>query len=380
MKAKEILQYFERRQDAIIASIREIVDLESPSFDYGRSSDVVAWVERSLQGIPLDLQLERTIAQGIGEHLVIRVFPSDAKSFFLLGHTDTVHPVGTRLENPTRIEDDRFYGCGIFDMKANVVLMLEALRYFAETETQAARPITILLSCDEEVGSQTGRHLVESEAANAEYCFVFEPSIDGMVKTGRKGTGMFGLRAHGIPAHAGLEPEKGASAILELARQIEKLNQLNDVEKGTTVNVCTIKGGTTTNVIPEHAECSIDVRFTSAAEAARIDSAIHDLTAVDKRVSLEVLGEINRPPMERTPDVVNLYERARDLAAAFDYELGETQVGGASDGNFVGALGVPVLDGLGITGAGAHTLHEHILVSDIAKRATLITLLLSGAD
>lgn len=378
MKAREIIEYFEQRQDAIIATIRELVDLESPSFDYERSSDVAAWVERSLESIPLDFQLDRSIAQDTGEHLVVRVFPSDARSFFLLGHTDTVHPVGTSEKNPTRIEGDKFFGCGIFDMKANIVLMLEALRFFAQTGTRPVRPITILLSCDEEVGSFSGRPLVEREAANAECCLVFEPSINGMVKTGRKGTGMFNLRAHGIPAHAGLEPENGASAILEISRQIERVQGLGDPERGTTVNVCTMRGGTTTNVIPEHAECTIDVRFASAAEAARINSAICGLRPVDTRVSLEVVGEINRPPMERTAEVVRLYEKARELAASYGYDLGETQVGGASDGNFVGALGVPVLDGLGITGAGAHTLHEHILVSDIASRATLVTLLLSS--
>jgi glutamate carboxypeptidase len=233
-----------------------------------------------------------------------------------------------------------------------------------------------LLSCDEEVGSRTGRPLVEREAAISEACLVFEPSFEGKVKTGRKGTGMFKLHAHGIPAHAGLEPEKGASAILELSRQIEKLDSFNDLGKGTTVNVCTIKGGTTTNVIPEHAECDIDVRFSTIDEASRIEAAIRGLSPFDRRVSLEVTGEVNRPPMERTQPVVALYERARRLAASFDYEVGEIQVGGASDGNFVAALGVPVLDGLGIAGAGAHTLHEHILVSDIAPRATLITSLL----
>src|SRR6185369_5314278 len=170
--------------------------------------------------------------------------------------------------------DDRFFGCGIFDMKANIVLMVEALRFFVETGTRPSKPVTILLSCDEEVGSRTGKPIVEREASAAEACLVFEPSLDGKVKTGRKGTGMFKLRAHGIPAHAGLEPEKGASAILELSRQIEKVHALNDPSSGTTVNVCTIQGGTTTNVIPEHAVCDIDVRFTSAEEARRIEYAL----------------------------------------------------------------------------------------------------------
>ena len=296
----------------------------------------------------------------------------------LLGHTDTVHPVGCKEKNPTRIEGDKFFGCGIFDMKANIVLMLEALRYFAETGTQPARPINILLSCDEEVGSKTGREYVEREAKRAAHCLVFEPSAAGRVKTGRKGTGMYTVRARGVPAHAGLDPEKGASAILELSRQIEGLHAMNSPETGTTVNVCTASGGTTTNVIPEHAECTVDVRFTSMAEAERIDAAVRSLTPHDERVSLEITGGINRPPMERTDAVVALFEKARDTAASFGYELGETQVGGASDGNFVAALGVPVLDGLGITGDGAHTLQEHILVSDIAKRATIVTLLLGS--
>ena len=187
---------------------------------------------------------------------------------------------------------------------------------------------------------------------------------------------MYKLRAHGIPAHAGLEPEKGANAIAELSRQIEKIHAVANTVVGTTVNVTTIKGGTTTNVIPEYAECEIDVRFSSMAEAERVGVAMRSLKSSDNRVSLECLGGINRPPMERAPAVVELFEKARSLAVSFDYELGETQVGGASDGNFVAALGVPVLDGLGITGAGAHTLDEHILVSDITKRTTLATLLL----
>ena len=187
---------------------------------------------------------------------------------------------------------------------------------------------------------------------------------------------MYKLHAHGIPAHAGLEPEKGANAIAELSRQIANIHAIANPDIGTTVNVTTIHGGTTTNVIPEHAECEVDVRFSKMAEADRADAALRSLSVFDTRISLEVLGGINRPPLERTDAVIAIYEKARGLAAGFGYELGETQVGGASDGNFVAAMGVPVLDGLGIAGAGAHTLDEHILVSDIANRATLVTMLL----
>lgn len=377
MTANEVLQYYREREPQIIKSIQEIVDIESPSHDAIRSREVVDWVEKQARETGANVTIER-LSVDDGDHIVIRAFSGEAKPTLLLGHTDTVHPVGTNLQNPTRIEGDKFYGCGIFDMKSNVVLMFEALRYFAFTKTIPSTPITILLSCDEEVGSHTGREIVEREASLSSKCLVFEPSANGMVKTGRKGTAMYTLVAHGTPAHAGLEPEKGANAVAELARHIDDIHAIARPDLGTTVNVTTFHGGTTSNVIPEHARCEIDVRFSSMSEAERVDRSIKATTSTDERVSIECLGEINRPPMERTEKVVEMFEHARQLAAGFGYELGETQVGGASDGNFVAALGIPVIDGLGITGAGAHMLTEHILVSDIAKRATLVTLLLAS--
>ena len=373
---KTFLDYFQNRQQSILNLIREVVNIESPSRDIAGNRAVVDLLENETKKISSDFLVERISAENYGEHLIIRAFPSDEKPILLLGHTDTVHPCGSFQKNPTRIEENKFYGCGIFDMKANCVLMLEVLRLFSELNQTPKRPMTILLSCDEEIGSPTGQELVESEAKRAEFCLVCEPSANGKVKTGRKGTGMLQLKAHGVPAHAGLEPEKGASAVLEISRQIERLHALNDLNKGTTVNVCLISGGTASNVIPENAECSIDVRFTSMSEAARIEQEIKNLKSFDERVSLEILGTINRPPLERTESVVKLYEKARKIAESFDYELGETEVGGASDGNFVGALGVPVLDGLGISGNGAHTLEEYILIDDIPKRATLLAILI----
>jgi len=373
---KTPLEYFQNRQPEILNSIREIVEIESPSRNAAGSRAVVNWIIQEVNKISADLKIERAAAENYGEHLIIRAFPSGEKPVLLLGHTDTVHPIGAKEKNPTRIEDGKFYGGGIFDMKANCVLMLEILRAFYELNLKPNRPITILLSCDEEIGSPTGRALVEREASQSEFCLVCEPSANGAVKTGRKGTGMFTLEAHGVPAHAGLEPEKGASAILEISRQIERIHALNDLEKGTTANVCTVSGGTTTNVIPEYATCSVDVRFASMSEAARIEKEIKSLKSFDEKVSLEIIGGTNRPPMERTDAVINLYEKARRIALEFDYELGETQVGGASDGNFVGALKVPVLDGLGIAGDGAHTLEEFIFIDDIPKRAALLAKLI----
>lgn len=372
MENQTILEYFTNRNEEILDSIHAVVELESPSYDISGNLAVVNFFEREARKISGDFQIERTFAEGYGEHFILRAFPSAKKPILLLGHIDTVHPVGTKERNPTCIRDGKFYGCGIFDMKANCILMLEILRAFNELNLKPARPMTILLSCDEEVGSFSGRAIVEREAKKSEFCLVCEPSANGKAKTGRKGTGMFKLKTHGIPAHAGLEPEKGASAILEISRQIEKLHTLNNLQKGTTVNVCTISGGTTTNVIAAEAECSIDVRFTSMTEAERIETEIRNLKPIDERVSIEILGGINRPPLERTEAVIKLYEKARKIAAQFDYELGEAQVGGASDGNFVGALGVPVLDGLGIAGNGAHTLEEFIFVDDIPKRAAIL--------
>jgi glutamate carboxypeptidase len=379
MKANQILEYFQNRQSAIVDSIREIVEIESPSLNAEKSRKVVGWLENQLRTIPLELAVEKTNVENCGEHLTVRAFSSgneSNKQILLLGHTDTVHPVGAKRENPTRVENGMLYGGGVFDMKANVVLILEALRLLADSNLAPSRPVTILLSCDEEVGSMSGRALVEAEAAKSKFCLVCEPSASGRVKTGRKGTGMFKVKARGIPAHAGLEPEKGASAILELAKQIPTIHALENLENGTTVNVCQIAGGTASNVIPEFAECTVDVRFSTVAEAERLENSIRNLLSSDTRVALEISGAINRPPMERSEGVAALYEKARNLAASFGYELGETQVGGASDGNFVAALGVPVLDGLGVAGGGAHTMNEHILIDDLAKRATLLTLLL----
>ena len=378
MNSNDLLDHFTKRQQDTINSIREIVDIESPSFDSKGSKEVVEWMRTRVQEILPDAKVERISAENYGEHMLIRCFEgaSNLKPVFILGHSDTVHPIGSKKQNPTRIEDGKFYGCGIFDMKANIVVMLEVFRAIKTFGLSPCRPINIFIACDEEVGSVTGREFVEREAKKAEFCLVFEPSANGKVKTGRKGTGGYTLKTHGIPSHAGLDPEKGASAILEISRQIKRLHKLNNFEIGTTLTVGTIKGGTTTNVVPAEAECSIDVRFETLEEANRIEEQLNSLQPFDQRVTLELLGEINRPPMQRTEGVVKLFQKARKIANTFDYTLEETQVGGASDGNFVGALGIPLLDGLGVAGDGAHTLNEFIFTEDIPKRATLLAKML----
>jgi len=381
METKILFDYFVANQERIVKLIGELVAIESPSRDIEGSRAVCNFLEAEARKISSVSGVERIVSRDHGEHILIRAFQkSVAKQVLILGHTDTVHPRGTVQKNPLRIEGGKMFGCGIFDMKANCVLMLEILRAFDELKLVPKRPVSILLTCDEEIGSQTGREFVEREARKSEKCFVLEPSAQGRAKTGRKGTATYSLRAHGIPSHAGLEPEKGASAILEIAHQIEEISALNSASKGTSVNVCTIQGGTATNVIPQFAECSIDVRFATLAEAHKIEQALRELKPRDGRVRLELLGGINRAPLERTDAVISLYERAREIALRLDYVLGETQVGGASDGNFVGAIGVPVLDGIGIRGDGAHTLSEHILLEDIPFRGALLTALIAEGE
>jgi glutamate carboxypeptidase len=376
-----LLNHFRQRHDAILRLARALVETESPSHDEAGSRAVVSLLAEAAWDLPWPVSVERIDAPGYGQHFRLRAFSDAAQgdgALLLLGHTDTVHPRGILAARPWREDGGRIYGPGIFDMKANCALALEALRALSVLQMKPRREVVLLLTCDEEIGSPAGRAVVEEEARKAKSCLVLEPSAPGgKVKTGRKGTGLFELHAHGVPAHAGLEPEKGANAVAELARHIEGLHALTDYAKGTTVNLCTMRGGTVSNVIPEHAQAEIDVRFKQMSEAARVEQFIRGLRPRDERVRLEIRGEINRPPLERTAQIAELYEKAKSLAASFNYELGETQVGGGSDGNFVAALGVPVLDGLGVAGDGAHAVHEHILAGDIARRGTLLAGLLA---
>ncbi|HEY0406484.1 MAG TPA: M20 family metallopeptidase [Pyrinomonadaceae bacterium] len=378
------LQTFLReRQSEMLALTRSLVEIESPSGDVEGSravADLLANAARSIAGVS---SVEFIESPGYGAHLRLRAFTdapeAAAGTILLLGHTDTVHPRGSLQARPWRIADGRVYGPGIFDMKANCALALEALRACAELKIAPRRAVVLLLTCDEETGSMTGRALVEQEARRAESALVLEPPIaGGRVKTGRKGTGMYTLEAHGVAAHAGLEPEKGASAILEMARQIERLHTLNDGSGGITVTVGTVRGGTRSNVVPAEASAEIDVRFNTEQEAKHIEESILNLRSFDERVRLSVSGGVNRPPLERTEKVVALYEHARAIASALDFELNEAQVGGASDGNFVAACGVGTLDGLGIDGDGAHATHEHIILDDIARRGALIAGLIAS--
>ncbi len=370
------------RHDEILNSIRRLVEIESPSCDVQGSKGVVALLESIASTIPSITKIDKINSPDRGEHLLISAFAPSGNNHhatLILGHTDTVHPRGTlNAGYGLRAEGDRLYGPGIFDMKASCVMALEALRCLTEVDLLPERPVKLLLTCDEEIGSATGRPLVEHEARVAAQVLVLEPPAPGgRVKTARKGVGVWTVAAQGVASHAGLNPEAGASAILELARQTQRLHSWNDPVRGTSFNVGLVRGGTSGNVVAARAEIEVDVRFSAMDEAYRVENLMNTLQSFDERVLLQIKGGINRTPLERTDGVVKLFHHARKIAAGLGFDLEERAVGGASDGNFVAALNVPVLDGLGIDGDGAHAAHEHILVDDLAPRTALLAGLLA---
>lgn len=305
--------------------------------------------------------------------------PQDQKHLLLVGHLDTVWPIGTLAERPFRVEQDRAFGPGIFDMKAGVMLAAFAMRAIKELGLELKRPVTILMTCDEETGSHFSREIIEDEAKRAHAALVLEPPIPGgTIKTARKGVGEFELIIHGKPSHAGNDLRSGVSAITELAHQVLAINKLNDFERGTTVNVGVARGGVLSNVVAAEAHAYIDMRFQIVEEGERIAQTLSRLEPVLEGARLEVRGGINRPPLVRTAQTGELFEAARRLAAQIGFDLKEGSVGGGSDGNFIAALGVPVLDGLGVDGAGAHAEHEHIIISDIPRRAALLARLVEN--
>src|SRR5215207_3062547 len=383
---QQILSALQTRQPEIEKFIQALVEAESPSGDEAGSMAVVDLLVEAAGQLECVNGIERVDVSGFGQHLVVRAFQeqSDAGQILLVGHTDTVHARGSLSERPWRREAGKIYGPGIFDMKANCALAIEVLRALSELQANPQCAVTLALTCDEEVGSLSGWPFLEqiAKSRDTRCALVMEPPASGgRVKTGRKGTGIYAIKVEGKAAHAGLEPEKGASAILELARQTEQLHAINLSGSGITLNVGVVHGGTRSNVVAAEAQGEIDVRFSTEAESVEIERILSTRKPVDERTKVFVSGGINRPPMERTAAVVELFEKARGVAADLDFELGEAQVGGASDGNFLAAMGISVLDGLGISGDGAHAVHEHIETDDIARRGALIGgLLMSATD
>ena len=372
---KNLLAYCEAHLADTLETIETLVRLESPSTDKAavdRCGSVLADLLRAA-GADVDVlsQPDR------GNHLRAR-FSGEGRPIMLLGHFDTVWPIGTLERMPLRRDGDRLHGPGTFDMKAGIALGIGAME--ALRATGAPRPpVTMLWTTDEEIGSGTSRATIEAEARQSAAVLVLEPALPGgALKTARKGCGEFELTVHGIAAHAGLDPGKGASAIHELAAQIAAIERIQDLPNGISVNVGIISGGSRPNVVAEEARATIDVRAPTRQAADAVESALRGLHPVKAGTRLTIKGGFERPPMERTAAVIELFTRAAGVASSFGRELGEGSAGGGSDGNFTAALGVPTLDGLGALGDGAHAAHEHVDVTALPWRAALLAGLLTS--
>jgi glutamate carboxypeptidase len=370
-----LLAYCERQRESLTQTIERLARLESPSTDktaVDRCGDTIADLLASMGGA-----VRRLRQDARGDHLRAEWRGGD-RQVLLLGHFDTVWDVGQLERMPVRRAEGRLYGPGVFDMKAGIGVAMLAVRALHASGADSLPAIVMLWTADEEIGSATSRLAIEEEARRSAAVLVLEPSLPGGgAKTSRKGVGQFELTVHGVAAHAGVDPGKGASAIYELARQILAIEALQDLPHGISVNVGVVAGGSRPNVVADRAAATIDVRVPTLADAARVDTALRGLRPQIPGTRLDVTGGVDRPPFERSPGVVRLYEQARDAAAALGHELAEGGTGGGSDGNFTGALGVPTLDGLGPMGDGAHALHEHVVEADLAWRAALLAVLLT---
>jgi glutamate carboxypeptidase len=368
-------------QDEMISRLAELVRLESPSRDKPALDTLAALLADWLRIVGASVEIIPNVHGG--DHLVGRFpGPAEERPALVLGHFDTVWPRGTLERMPFRLDGQgRAHGPGTFDMKASLVVFLTVMQQLKQSEPRPPRPIWVLFTSDEEIGSPTSRGLIEMLACDCAYALVLEPALaDGGLKTSRKGVGRFILAVEGKAAHAGVAPHQGRNAIVELAHQILNLQALEDSVAGTTINVGVVHGGTTSNVVPAHASAEIDVRVASTAEESRIQAALHALQPVRPENRLTLSGSFSRPPMERTPANASLFQKACQLArtGGLGFELTEGPSGGGSDGNFTSALGIPTLDGLGPRGAGAHADDEHILIESLSERAALMHLLLMG--
>ena len=376
----ERLRSLESRKDALVKTIRELVEIESPSDNKPACDRIGLFLAKKFESIGGRARIHP--ATEFGDNLQID-FPGrdKVKPVLLLGHFDTVYPMGALTTMPCRIDGGRLFGPGVLDMKSGITLMWYAIQALQAWHGPLPRPVTVLLVSDEEVGSSSSRKITEALAKESAAVLVLEPAAgtSGAVKTARKGVGDYTLTVTGVAAHAGLDPGKGHSAIVELARQIGVITKMNDLRRGVSVNPGVIRGGTRTNVIAAEASVEIDVRIKAASQARALDRKMQALKAFDRHCKLKIEGGINRMPMERNAGVAALYQKAKSIASQLHWKLEEAAVGGGSDGNFTAALGIPTLDGMGGVGAGAHALHEHIVIDELPRRALLLAAMIERA-
>ena len=369
-EAHRILDFCRDQQSWLIETIEALARHESPS-DNKESVDRCG-SELSRRLTEIGANVRAITATTAGNHLRAQ-FGGGRRQILLLGHFDTVWPVGQLQQMPLVRNADRLHGPGVLDMKGGIGLGMLATRALLAMQPLSDTRIVMLWTTDEEIGSQTSRAVVEAEAQQSEAVLVLEPALPGgALKTSRKGCGEYEVVVRGQAAHAGVDPGKGISAIRELARQILAIETLQDSAAGVSVNVGVIEGGSRPNVIAAEARAKVDARAPTVADAERVDAAIRGLTAHIPGAIIEVRGGFGRPPMERTPGVARLFEVARQAASELGQTVDEGSTGGGSDGNFSAALGVPTLDGLGALGDGAHALHEHVLIPSLAPRAALV--------
>ncbi|HEU0119763.1 MAG TPA: M20 family metallopeptidase [Bryobacteraceae bacterium] len=375
-----LLAFTKANENAIIETIRQMVEVESPSDNRDAVNRHVEQLSDMLAG---EAKLTRKKGAPYGDHLLVEFqLPGKKKSgqILALGHTDTVYPLGILQTMPWRVSDGRLWGPGVLDMKGGVAFFIHAMRALRELDIPVASKVVLQLNSDEEVGSHSSRALTEAMAKKSKCVLVLEPGtgLTGKLKTARKGVGGYQVTVHGKASHAGVDFTNGANAIVELARQIERIAGFTDLSKGLTVNPGVVGGGTRTNVVPAIATVEVDIRVARLRDAAALEKKFRGLRAVDKRCRVEVEGELNRPPMERTKEIAALFRKAKELAAELGVELEESATGGGSDGNFTAALGIPTLDGLGTVGEGAHAVNESILIDRIADRTALLAKLVAA--
>jgi glutamate carboxypeptidase len=382
---KRLLQQLPPRLPEMLSALRLFTVTESPSFEKAAADRCCAVIAKHWRGL-IGARIDRIAQKHRGDHLRITWTPAAAKSrpagqLLVLGHYDTVYASGVLRKMPFRISGGKAYGPGTFDMKAGIVQALFAAQALQQlpASDQPRKRIVFLWTSDEEIGSESSRKLIESEARRSDAVFVLEPSFGprGALKTERKGVGEAELVVHGRASHAGLAPQDGINAIHELSRQIARLETWNDLRRGITINAGTIEGGTRTNVIPERASVQLDLRATTVADMRQLERRLRALRPELKGARLEVSGGFSRAPLERKMSAA-LFARAKSLASEIDLKLDECAVGGGSDGNFTAAAGVPTLDGLGAVGDGAHSSHEHVIIKTMPQRAALLAALLQS--
>ena len=375
-----ILRRAQDRLPELIEWIGDLVRIESPTDDKAAVDCAVEYVADYVSPFA-KVKLRRQ--RRYGDHLRIEFdFPSRRKTSQVLGlgHLDTVWPIGTIKRMPFKHAQGRLWGPGVFDMKSGVGFFVFAAEILRELDIGVPHRFVLQLNSDEEIGSPSSRPFTQAEAKKSKAVLVAEPSagLDGRAKTARKGGGTYTVRVAGRAAHSGLDFSSGVSAVLELSRQLLKIAEWTDLEKGVTVNPGVIQGGTRSNVVPETAWAEVDVRAPRPTDARRIERKFASLKPIDRRTRLTVEGGVGRPPLVRSRAVVKLYRQARKLAAEMGVELGEAQVGGGSDGNFTAAMGIPTLDGMGGVGEGAHAVNESILVNRMADRTALLAKLIAS--